>query len=286
MTTDLSAWSERQRLLFIERLLYWKGCINRRDLRDHFGISPPQATNDLVKYTTLNPGACAYNVRSKRYEVTADMAPLLIEPDFGTDMAALGAAAYPDGVEDFVCRPDYPQRTFGTALLRQLCLAAHCGYCIDMCYWSVNSGSSSWRTISPLAFGCDGLRWHVRAFCHKRKDFRDFNIGRIEALRDPRVRPESVGVDTAWHAWLRLDIRPNPRLNAATQKAMAMDYAMKDGVLHIYVREAMALYTQRRLGFVREPKKLPMLNEMEHLEWFATQAVAGGCRASPEQIAK
>jgi hypothetical protein len=66
-STPIAAWSEQQRLLFVERLLFWRGTINRRDLCDYFGISLPQATNDLVAYSSLNPGACQYDVRRKCY---------------------------------------------------------------------------------------------------------------------------------------------------------------------------------------------------------------------------
>ena len=54
MSSDISLWSERQRLRFIERVLFWRGYINRRDLMAFFGISAPQATNDLVNYSTRN----------------------------------------------------------------------------------------------------------------------------------------------------------------------------------------------------------------------------------------
>ncbi|MFP4203558.1 MAG: WYL domain-containing protein [Opitutales bacterium] len=268
MTTELAAWSEKQRLYFIERLLFWKGSINRRDLCGHFGTSPPQATNDIVKYTTMNPGACTYNVRSKRYEATEDMVPVLLEPDFGEDHRQLGAAGSPEGVEDFVVRPDHPVRIANTKLFRQLSLAAHRKHCLDVRYWSVSTGSAARRAISPRTFGHDGLRWHVRAYCHNHGEFRDFNIGRMKDAQKPRICPEAEKVDAAWHTWLRLHIRPNPQLEANQRRALEMDYGMKRGKMVVPVREAMALYTRRRLGFVKNDSDLPQLNETKQLEWF------------------
>lgn len=94
MDRSIAGWSERQRLAFIERLLFWRGTINRRDLCDYYGISLPQATKDLVAYTSMNPGACEYDVRKKCYVAKARMRPCLVEPDFSTDMDIVGASMH------------------------------------------------------------------------------------------------------------------------------------------------------------------------------------------------
>ncbi|WP_413786087.1 WYL domain-containing protein [Acinetobacter ursingii] len=50
----------------------------------------------------------------------------------------------------------------------------------------------------------DGHRWHVRAFCRTRKDFRDFVLARIitaETLDEAVVSSEQ---DIAWHTYITL----------------------------------------------------------------------------------
>lgn len=54
----------------------------------------------------------------------------------------------------------------------------------------------AWRRISPHAFGFDGLRWHVRAWCHEQSGARSSHP---ENERDERFSP---GIPTA-------DMAPN-----------------------------------------------------------------------------
>lgn len=269
MTAEISHWSERQRLHFIERILFWRGYINRRDLVDYYGISAPQATNDLVNYQTRNPGGCLYNVRSKRYEAAKNMKMVLLEPDFSKDMAAIHTAMRWDESIEFVLEPDRPQRVAPVELIRKLSLAAHRKESIELRYWSVKSGTAGWRRISPRCFGNDGLRWHVRAYCHNNNEFRDFNVGRMKGLRNNLPCPF---VDIADEAWLRtgtMTLTANPKLSANERKALEMDYGMKSGKFQLAVREAMLTYSARRLGFIEDYRKgsLPMLNESEQLLW-------------------
>ena len=270
MNSELVKWSERQRLAFIERMLFWRGYINRKDLIDHFGISPPQATNDLVHYTTLNPDSCRYNIRRRRYETLDTMEPCLIVPDFGHDTEILGCQIRPRHDIPFVREPTLPLRAADIQILRELCRAVHREDSLEIQYWSVNSGSSIWRRITPRAFAHDGLRWHVRAWCHQNEDFRDFVIGRIKATRSPEAITTPPPVDHAWIDEVSIHLRPNPSKAPTVRKAIAMDFGMKTQKLILRVPRAMLIYTVRRLGFIGEPTpdNLPMLNELEQLEWY------------------
>lgn len=41
---------------------------NRKDLMDKFGISMPQASNDIQKFLKNHPNIWCYNFNKKRYE--------------------------------------------------------------------------------------------------------------------------------------------------------------------------------------------------------------------------
>jgi hypothetical protein len=266
---SIGGWSERQRLAFIERLLYWRGTINRRDLCDQYGISLPQATKDLVSYTTLNPSACQYDVRRKCYVAEARMRPILLEPDFGADMAVVGGLLRTDlALGEFTLEATRPLRVADRGLHRKLSLAAAQGESVEGHYWSVHSGTEAARWISPRAFGYDGLRWHVRAFCHRDEVFKDFVIGRFTAVARAKPCPFAEAMDTDWLETEVLRIRPYAKLSAKRRRALEIDYGMVDGFLELTVRRAMRLYALRRLGFVKQPVAAPMLNEMKELEWM------------------
>lgn len=268
--TDAPSWSERQRLEFVERLLFWKGAINRRDLVAAFGISAPQATNDLVTYSTLAAGNCSYNVRTKRYEATGQLRPILIQPDFLRDVRKLGSAVWPSLEVDFFREAIVPQRTHQIEIAQMLCRAAHAGQSIEVSYFSVQSGGETWRRISPRAFASDGLRVHVRAYCHRNDAFRDFVLGRMSAVRDVGTCPFTDRVDAAWQESVAMEIVPNPELKPLQRRGLELDYGMDDGRLVLKVPKAMRIYTARRLGFVEDPQKgLPMVNELKQLVWVA-----------------
>lgn len=273
MSSDISLWSERQRLRFIERVLFWRGYINRRDLLDRFGISPPQATNDLVNYSTRNPRGCAYNVRKKCYQTAPDFRPILIEPDLGRDLTRMGAGVWPDDESSFLAEPETPRRVPKPDISRQLSLAAFTRESVEIRYWSVSAGTADWRRIGPRAFADDGLRWHVRAWCYQRREFRDFVITRIRGVRDRKNCEAKKEIDEAWNRWITMVIRPNPKLPENQRKALIIDYGMRKGHLRLPVREALLVYSARRLGFVKDPEgnQLPMLNELKQLEWTSTE---------------
>lgn len=278
--TSIAGWSEQQRLLFVERLLFWRGTINRRDLCDHFGISLPQATNDLVAYTTLNAGACQYDVRRKCYVASPRMRTVLHVPDFGEDMEVI-AAAMVDAPErgEFVLGFSRPVRVADAGLQRKLSLAASERKCMEVSYWSVRSGGAEKRWISPRAFGFDGLRWHLRALCHRDGVFKDFVIGRFQSVGRSKPCPYVDTVDADWLESESLVFRPNPRLSANQRTALEMDYGMEDGQLELRVRRAMRLYSLRRLGFVADPLEPPMLNELQQLEWVVVEDAGTGASA-------
>lgn len=266
---SLPAWSEQQRLLFVERLLYWRGTINRSDLCYYFGISLPQASKDLVSYTTLNPGACQYDVRRKCYVAAGKMSAVLHEPNFGEAMEMVGPAIRDnEAYGEFVLSFSRPRRVADQQLHRKLSLAACQQECCEVTYWSVRTGKSEKRWISPRSFGHDGLRWHVRAYCHRDLAFRDFVIGRFQKINSSKPCPHLSQVDTEWLEVVTLIFRANPGLSAEKQQALEMDFGMEGGYLRLPCRRAMKIYALRRLGFIGVQPARPMLNELKQLEWI------------------
>ena len=116
-----------------------------------------------------------------------------------------------------------------------------------MHYWSVNSGTAKWRWLAPHAFGHDGYRWHVRAWCFENEDYRDFVLGRMEKVDWPKALEETLPRDAAWHTWEQIIVRPHRSLNANQQRAVALDYRMRQGKLKLRVRRAMADYLRAHL---------------------------------------
>jgi predicted DNA-binding transcriptional regulator YafY len=228
----------------------------------------PQATKDLVAYTTLNSGACAYDVRQKCYVASERMRTVLQPADFGEAMHDIASSMMKDEAGgEFILSMTRPQRTADLTIFRKLSLAAYRSESVEVSYWSIRSGASVRRRISPRAFGFDGLRWHLRAFCHHKEQFLDFVIGRFESVGRAEPSPFSDRVDSDWIENVALRLCPNPDLDPGKQRALELDYGMVDGQCVLTVRKAMKLYTLRRLGFVGKSMRPPMLNELKELVW-------------------
>jgi predicted DNA-binding transcriptional regulator YafY len=121
-----------------------------------------------------------------------------------------------------------------------------------------------WRDITPHAFAFDGLRWHLRAYCHLETRFKDFILSRFLDL-GPEITPEAhTSDDTQWSTFFNVLLIPNPKLSQSQQETVALDYDMKNWAVCIPVRRALLYYFNKRLRLdiadrVDDPKETPVV---------------------------
>jgi len=60
-------YAVEQRLRFIDFLIAHYGTLRREALIDYFGISMPQASNDIGRYVELAPSNLVYDMHAKWY---------------------------------------------------------------------------------------------------------------------------------------------------------------------------------------------------------------------------
>lgn len=280
-TTNREQWAGRERLAFIERTAWWRGAVNRRDLQEVFGISAAQASADLQAYLELNPGALAYNLRAKRYEARPEMGWVLGEPRLeeairvflgggGTSWSGGGS---PDGR---VAMVETPVRKAGASVERRVFLAVEGGRWLRVKYWSVNQGRSRWREIGPHAFGHDGYRWHVRAWCVENGDFRDFVLSRITEADWPGAVLTLPQRDDGWEQWEEVVVRANSHLSTEQQAAIERDYGMHGGSLKLRVRRALAPYLRAHLRLATGQSLPAHLEEVAPAKQRASSKVTRG----------
>jgi hypothetical protein len=250
-----------RRLRFIEFRLLWEGRINRGDLVDVFGISVPQASADITLYQRLAPGNLVYDKSAKTYFAGPELEPLFEPPDPQDYLARLSSLAYglsaPGetwiGRLPTVGKVPYPKRSVTAETLRAVLDAISASSAIEIRYQSLSRPTAIWRWITPHALGYDGHRWHARAYCHERKDFRDFVLGRILKLRGKRPHPIDSKDDRAWHTEIIMQIGTHPGLTDAQRRSVELDYEMKNGKLEIRVRAALVHYIKRWLRLDLDP---------------------------------
>ncbi|MCC5051264.1 WYL domain-containing protein [Xanthomonas campestris] len=259
-------WSVEQRLEFIEFMMFWEGNLKRADIVGHFGVSPQQASGDLSAYQELAPDNLRYDLRAKRYVATPDFACRLIRPDADrylreltglTTKTAHEGTTWLAGTLEADVIPALARRVDPT-ILRQLLATIRAKCSVDVEYLSLNSDATeqAWRTITPHAFGSDGARWHVRAFCHKDRKFKDFLLSRCTGIGQKGELGQGGNEDVDWNEFFSAVIVSNPDLSPTQRKVIEHDYGMDNSKVILKIRYALLYYFDKRFGADFAPSKL------------------------------
>lgn len=240
-----------QRYRLIEIVALWEGKLNASHLTKYFGIGRQQASKDINEYcNTIAPDNLSYNRSLKGYEPTDEFTPHVTagtadeylqlisrNNDLLNTFAELSLgfdASYQLVAPTFKVDPK---------VLRAIVYACKRNMRLEVDYRSVNAPNEDGRIIVPHAIVHAGARWHVRAFCEKNQDFRDFVLTRFYD------EPEAIGVskvtadqDTKWHTMVNVCFMPDSRLSEAQQQIVAKDYGMTDKRLLISTRGALVPY--------------------------------------------
>lgn len=248
-------WGVERRLEFIEFRAFWEGGVNRSDLTEQFGISVPQASADLSTYQELALGNIEYNSSEKKYVPTANFVPRLITPTAEEYLRQLtsaedqnGSASWVESIPSIEMIPVL-RRRMAPAVLRDMLKAIRTSSSISVLYQSMSPRTPdiAWRIFSPHALASDGMRWHVRAFCHKDRQFKDFLLSRCQETGKLGNTEASQDMDTHWCNHLDVELQPNPALSADQREGIARDYEMTNGRLILTVRRALLFYLNKHL---------------------------------------
>lgn len=278
-----SRWSQDRRIEFIDFRLRWEGRLNRSDLTAHFAISVPQASLDIARYLEMAPANMAYDKSARVYVAGASFTPKFASSSasqylnelLSVQTGLLGPEASFLGWKPTMDVVPTPGRQMNSDTLAGLVSAIKGLRPVSVLYQSMTQATPQPRTISPHALANDGFRWHVRAFCHLRQQFRDFVIARIlniETSADAYVEP---GTDEHWAKTVELEIAPNPELAESHKRVIELDYGMTNGSLILQCRQALLFYALKHLGLDVETGGSPrehqiVLNNRDALRPFLT----------------
>lgn len=244
--------AQRDRLAFIELRARFLGEVRRQDIVSRFGVQEAAATRDIAQYKDLAPRNLEYDTKKKIYQRAAWFSPLF-EPSAERILTWI-SQGFGDS-EPLRFRPilicENPARFSQVDLdvLAKLTQAIFHQRPVEIAYRSLSSGLTS-REIVPVALADSGLRWHVRAFDRRTKEFRDFVLGRIADVKFAAGEPEeheSLSQDIQWNRIAELDLVPHPA-NVQHPDTIEAEYGMTSGVLRIQVRAALAAYLLRHMN--------------------------------------
>jgi hypothetical protein len=287
---DRRSWTLNRRLEFVEWKLFWEGRLNRNDLEETFGISQPQASVDLRQYRDAAPDNIEYNATEKAYLPGKAMRARFLR--ISADRVLLQIRAFLTGAlprEDLWFRdlptvdmaPDIA-RNVDPGVLRIVLAAMRGRQSVDILYQSLTS--SRWRAVAPHALAFDGYRWHLRAWCCEREDFRDFVLSRIDEWGELKPASYDPADDVEWNTKTTLRLCPHSGLNDEQRKAIQRDYDMSGGCREIEVRLSMAYYFIMRMNLDLKDLSPPRAQiELENLAEVQA-AIAAAKAASKECV--
>lgn len=250
-------WELLMRYRLIEIVVLWEGRLTTNHLCHSFGIARQQASKDINAYLRdVAPGNLIYDGKLKGYKPAPDFSPKLtsgLADEYLHALASIKDFAHTFSQLDLgfahteMLTP--PLRQVNPDILRALVQAARDGRKIDMGYVSLTSPDEESRIIAPHTLVCTPLRWHVRAYCEKNREYRDFVLSRFRGINgiegDADMTKEQ---DERWNTKIDIVLVPDSRLTDYQKAIIAEDYNMAGGKRVISVRSALVPYAVQALN--------------------------------------
>ena len=260
------------RYRYIELIALWEGRLTTKHLCHTFQIGRQQASKDISAYNKLIcPNNLLYDRSLKGYVPSANFTPkltagvleeyLALVTDYYNPLNLLNSLKIQNcPLEDI----RWPARNVDPALIRSLVEAIKYNQRMEVDYVSVKQPDREGRIIAPHTMVFTGERWHVRAWCEKNRDYRDFVLSRF------RGTPELLGPsknlvedDLEWQTEVTMNIVPNPDLTSAQQSVVAEDYGMIKGKMNITIRAQLIPYALNLLRIdINSEAENPLSNQL------------------------
>jgi hypothetical protein len=243
------------RLRFIDEKLFWEARCNRADLIEAFGISPAQAALDFREYMSRAGDKVSYDPRAKAYVAHDDFEPVLDGTDAGRALDLFASQRDP-----WTTALPHLERQLAGKTAANIRRAARHHLRLSIDYQSMTGPKPQRRWIAPSMLVSDGERWHARAWCYTRQEWRDFVLARILSIRGSEPAG-SLPDDAEWLTSVTLVLRPAARFSDAQRAAISREYAIGREGLRITIPLAMRIYAIRRWGLDRKDSKLECVEE-------------------------
>lgn len=260
---DSVRWDLALRYRLIETVAWWEGRLTTNHLMQSFGISRQQASKDINTYIHKHaPKNLVYDRHLKGYVPAKAFKPRFIDDSASDYLRLLNQnherEAHIEGLALAYAHTEIlqvPDRSIRPEILRPLLRACREGLRLECEYVSLSSPIPETRLIAPHTLVYSGMRWHVRAFCEKNGDYRDFVLSRFRGELEPLGKSDLTReMDAGWSTQVVITIEPDSRLNKAQREIIETDYGMTKGQLVIPTRGALAQYVLQR--YQLDPHKI------------------------------
>lgn len=249
-------WDLALRYRLIETVAWWEGRLTTGHLMQSFGISRQQASKDINTYITEHaPKNLTYDKHIKGYVPSTQFTPLFIDDSASAYLHLLNQnqdrAPHIEGLALAYAHTEVlqvPDRTVRAEVLRPLLKACRKGLRLECEYVSFSTPDGETRLIAPHTLVYTGMRWHVRAYCERNREYRDFVLSRFRGVPDvlDDVSEHDREGDGGWNTAVQVIIVPDSRLSAVQQAIIECDYGMQEGQLVIDTHGSLVQYVLQR----------------------------------------
>lgn len=270
-----------KRFWLLELVGYWEGRVTTGHLCAQFGLSRQQASKLINQYKNANPGNLEYSTTRKGYEPTNHFIARYINEDaieYLNWLATSNTSTHNPAQQASIPHTSLmlPPRQVQPALMRALTTAIREQRRVDVDYVSLTNPNREGRIIAPHTFVNTGLRWHLRAWCEKSQEYRDFVLSRFRGEPELLDKSSRTGEhDQAWNTDITLVFEPDSRFEQAKRDVLMHDYNMQNGQLRIITRAALAHYliqemqvNTKFLAEKPEAQQLVLVNKDDIKQWL------------------
>jgi hypothetical protein len=198
----------------------------------------------------MSSEAVVYDTRAKSYVTTDAYEPVFPQPDGRQELMELAAAGDP-----LTATLPQLERPLNAGIAARVRRAARDANKLLIDYQSFTRPDASRRWIAPARLINDGERWHARAWCFERCEWRDFVLARILVVRADEPAGD-LPIDVDWEHMVQVRLVPASHLSPPQQASVEREFAMTDGCLVVRLPRAMLIYAYRRWGLDRPGARL------------------------------
>ena len=277
-------WDSLLRYRAIEIIALWEGRLTTNHLCDTFGIGRQQASKDINTYdSAIGPGNLVYDKHLKGYKPSAAFRPEVTSGLVDEYLHLLNRNKDLSNTFDTLSLQfantevlTVPVRNISPQMIRPIVIAARQCRRLEVDYVSIRDPNREGRVIVPHTIVFSGLRWHVRAWCEKNQDYRDFVLSRFKGTPDIMdISAHNELGDKDWNTMITVKIKPDSRLSARQRKVVADDYCMQRCVLTLRLRATLVQYALQQLGInanvvdsVPEAQQIIIANRDDIKQWL------------------
>lgn len=230
---------------FIDLVLLYEGEITNERLRTFLNVSNVQASRVLAAYSEEFPDNLERQEGGgkSKYRIARAFKSHVSDGAVWSYMKIASADSAITTVNDLVDLADVRPEIF-----RILRSAVREAKGVRALYRSMNNPLGKLRTLFPHAIMFVGRRWHVRAYDEERREFRDFNVGRLQDIDLLHTSSPRTSLDDhEWSAEVSIQLIAHPDLSIEQQKLIRDEFFKGAAARVIRCRGALVKYMVREM---------------------------------------